>query len=65
MFIVWILFVVGAGWLLLRASQGQDVLPSSPGPADPPLEILKRRYAKGEISVEEYEKREGQLEQDR
>jgi putative membrane protein len=40
-------------WLLMKAAQG-------PGPIavnDPPEVILKRRYARGEIDAEEYQRR--------
>lgn len=63
--ILWILLLAGVGWVLLRALRGQDVLPSSSEPAESPLEILQRRYAEGEIPVEEYEKRKERLERDR
>lgn len=65
MFILWILLLAGVGWVLLRAVRDQDVLPSPSEPADPPLEVLKRRYAEGEISTEEYEKRKERLERNR
>lgn len=34
-------------------------------PNETPLQILKRRYASGELSTEEYEERKQHLEQDR
>ncbi len=49
--------VLGGIWLLRRAEQGGEAAFARParGPGDDPLEILKRRYARGEISREEYE----------
>jgi putative membrane protein len=51
--IFWILLVVVLVVLLLRQPAGPP--PASSQPAA--LEILKRRYAAGEISTEEFEKR--------
>ncbi len=53
-----ILLVVGlVVWALLRA-------PGAPRPQDPPdaLDILAARFARGEISAEEYEERRSVLE---
>ena len=38
-------------WLITRSSAGR---PSGGRPEQTPLDILKRRYARGEISQEEY-----------
>ncbi len=59
----WGVIIAGAIWLvvtLIRASQGQTplALPPTPSPTSPPqtpLEILKLRYAKGEITKEQFE----------
>ena len=54
-----LLIVLGIRWLLRQdraASQGQRGAGSGP-PADDPLEILRRRYAAGEIDDEEYQRR--------
>lgn len=50
MVIFWGLLIAGVVWLLRGAGQ------SKPAP-ESPLEILQRRLAQGEISIEEYEER--------
>ncbi len=53
----WALIIVGGVFLirfLVRQGQGR-------GRDDSPLEILKRRYAQGEISKEEYEEKRRDL----
>lgn len=62
----WFLMTIGmvAFWALViygivRLVRGRPSAPgewSAPPPADPPEEILKRRLARGEITVEEYER---------
>ena len=59
-----VLIVLGIRWLM---NQGRDAdrrgghLPPGAGPvpprADDPLEILRQRYARGEIDDEEFERR--------
>ena len=58
-----VLLVLGVRWLL-RADRGHQAGPPpnwTPPPAAPrpddPLEILRQRYARGEIDDEEYERR--------
>ncbi len=57
----WVLILVGAVWLvvtLARGSQGQPASgPLLPGAAagQTPLDILKARYARGEITKEQFE----------
>lgn len=57
-----VLFVVLIVWLV-RASGG--VPSAAPGPERPPAdrarEILAERYARGELSTEEYRERAGEL----
>ena len=62
MFILWILLILGAGWALLSVLREGDSLPFSSAARESPLDILKRRYAEGEISVEEYKERKARLE---
>ncbi|MDE2309501.1 MAG: SHOCT domain-containing protein [Betaproteobacteria bacterium] len=49
----WILIIVGvvliARWLMARGGQGKA------SPAESPIDILKTRYAKGEIDKEAFE----------
>jgi putative membrane protein len=52
MVLFWGLVVVGIVWLLREATgRGHH------GPGGDPLEILDRRLAEGQVSVEEYEQR--------
>jgi putative membrane protein len=50
------------GWALLSVLREGSSLPFSSGARETPLEVLKRRYAEGEISAEEYEERKARLE---
>ena len=56
--IFWIVFLVIAVLLFRRRSENQPI----PQSHETALEILKRRYANGEISTAEYEERKGHLE---
>lgn len=56
MVIFWGLVIYGVVWLVRGAA--------SPAPRETPAEILQRRLARGEISVEEYERRRALLEAD-
>lgn len=58
MWIVWILIIV-AIFALLRGVSGSGRGTSS---SDTPMEILKKRYANGEITGEEFEQRRRELE---
>ena len=51
----WVLVIGGCIWLVItlaRANPGQS---ASPTPSQAPLDILKARYAKGEISKEQFD----------
>jgi putative membrane protein len=61
MFVLWILLVLGVGWALLSVLKEGESLPFSSDARETPLEVLKRRYAEGEISAEEYEERKARL----
>lgn len=61
MVLFWVLIIGGAVWLvvaLVRASQGQSMpralMPSAPA-GQTPVDILKERYAKGEITKEQFD----------
>lgn len=61
MVLFWVLIIGGAVWLvvmLARGSQGQSapraLMPSAPS-GQTPLDILKERYAKGEITQDQFE----------
>ena len=60
MLLFWVLIVVGAVWLFRSfprgtTSTGAAMMPESP------LDILKRRYAKGEITKEQFEEMKSTL----
>jgi len=57
--IVWLLVDLGRGpgWF----NSGPHNYPQTPTFQDTPLEILKKRYARGEIDREEYESRKQDL----
>jgi len=57
-----VLFVVLIVWLI-RASIGQPAAPAARGrdPMDNARQILAERYARGELSSEEYRERVGEL----
>jgi putative membrane protein len=62
--LLWVLFVALVLALLilairwfLRAERGAGVTPSGPPAGPDPLQILRERYARGEIDDEEYERR--------
>ncbi len=62
--IFWILLII----ILVTLFRKNRTTPPGPPPEsrkESPLEILKRRYAAGEISTEEYEERKAHLERDR
>ena len=60
MWIFWILVLAGIIFFILNMSRGNNG--RTPGDNDSPLEILKKRYARGEIDTEEYEQRRRELE---
>ena len=61
MWIVWILLIVLLVWVI-RAAAGGGSSGSSPPPSETPLDILKKRYARGEIDDEEFARRKRELE---
>jgi len=53
---MWILWIVGiAGIILLVNGIGQQNKSEYSKAGDGPLEVLKKRYARGEINKEEFE----------
>lgn len=57
----WIIWLVILGfliWLIVSlVSRSQDRREATPQETESPLEILKKRYARGEISKEEFEEK--------
>jgi len=50
--IIWIVILVLIGYGIYYFIKNKDI---ASGTAEPPLDILKKRYAKGEITKKEYE----------
>ena len=57
----WALVIYGIVWLV----RGQTPQRREEPPTDPPREILKRRLAAGEISIDEYERLRETLDEQR
>jgi putative membrane protein len=55
MALFWIAVIVGIVWLIVYLTRRPATGPGGPG-AETALDILNKRYAKGEISSEEYER---------
>ena len=55
--LVWLVVIVGGGYLAYRALSGRDGIGS-----DPALEELRLAYARGDISEEEFDERRARLE---
>ncbi len=57
-----VLIVLAVRWLLAQGGAGRGGRGYGPGPnPDDPLEILRQRYARGEIDDEEFERRKRML----
>ncbi|SFE29348.1 putative membrane protein [Actinopolyspora alba] len=60
--LVWIALVVLIIWAVVRLVQDQRVRRGDPEPrVDEPEEILARRYARGELGTEEYQRMRAEL----
>lgn len=55
MMLVWVVIIGGGAWLAVRLLQQGHPLEIGPAPSGRALEILRERYAKGEITLEQYE----------
>ena len=60
MWIFWILIIVGIFFIFQNMTKGNSNNASFD--KDSPIEILKKRYARGEIEEEEFERRRKELE---
>ena len=56
MWIFWILLIIAIVYIFQNIAKG-----NSSSENETPLEILKKRYARGEIDEEEYERRRDEL----
>jgi putative membrane protein len=59
---MWIIFLIVIGFLIYFIVQARKTKGQMPTQYESPLDILKKRYAKGEITKEEYEKMKKDLE---
>ncbi len=57
--IFWIVVIVAVVWII-KAVSGNNSVSHKPA-EDDPLEILKKRYARGEIDEQEYEHKRKEL----
>ncbi len=51
----WVIVIGGAIWLVVTLTRGPQMRSSPPMAGQTPLDILKMRYAKGEITKEQFE----------
>ncbi len=51
----WVLVIGGAIWLVVTLARGSQATPGMPTAGQAPLDILRTRYAKGEITKEQFE----------
>src|SRR5665647_2373033 len=59
---MWIIFLIVIGLLIYFFGKAERTKGQTPTQKESPLDILKRRYAKGEIGREEYERMKKDLE---
>lgn len=51
----WAFIIGGVAWLIVNFTRGGSTTSNLPATAQTPLDILKARYAKGEITKEQFE----------
>ena len=62
MLLVWILPIVGAVWLIKQIFSGSiNQSGSAPGGEERAIDILDKRYARGDLDREEYERMKSDL----
>ena len=59
---MWIVFLIAIGLLVYFIVQARNTKDQAPIRNESPLDILKRRYAKGEIDKEEFDRMKHDLE---
>ncbi|KJS33136.1 MAG: hypothetical protein VR64_04130 [Desulfatitalea sp. BRH_c12] len=59
---MWIILLIVIGLLVYFFVKNQKTIGQTPTNNESPLDILKRRYAKGEIDKEQYERMKKDLE---
>lgn len=66
MILFWGLVILGivalVRWLVQQSQPGRELGEGAPAPGKTPLEIVRERYARGEIDREEYEQKKRDLE---
>jgi len=62
MWLVWILIIVAVVWVIKSAASSGTGTTQPPSSHESALEILKARYARGEITAEEYQRMRKELE---
>ena len=55
MLLFWLLIIGGVVWLAQSVAHGVGPLGAGAPPSESPLDILKRRYARGEINQDQFE----------
>lgn len=60
----WIVLILGIVWAVARASRDSGRTSQPEPQQESALDILKRRYAEGKLSTEEYEERKEHLERE-
>ena len=58
---MWLLFIVLVAVVIFLIVRTSKLSGLAPPPAETPLDILKKRYAKGEITKEEYNRMKQEL----
>jgi len=61
MWLFWIVLIVVIIWAIKLATQGNSSNDAESSSADSALDVLKKRYANGEIDEQEYSRRKKQL----
>jgi putative membrane protein len=59
---MWLIFLIAIGLLIYFFIQAQKTKGQTPTENESPLDILKKRYAKGEINKEDFERMKSDLE---
>jgi putative membrane protein len=59
--LLWLLLIVGIVFLVVRSRDGRT--PSMGGGRETGIDVLERRFAEGELSLEEYRERRSALEE--
>ncbi len=55
MLLFWLLVIAAVVWLVVTVARGDRPIVPTRSPGQTPLEILKMRYARGEITKEQYD----------